>query len=284
MKKIFLISALCFCCNAIFAQMSFSSENFVTETVDEFGDKTGNIKVGIKATGYFSNSATTNSCAHLIISMMQNTSWYNLYEYCGNHASSDDFIITFEGTATKEIVKAIYDVPMDFLKLCKNNDSIKVRMKEKSDYGTTSAVFKLFKCKSFYKNYTNTFGEIQYRKFLIRDNSLCVFNSEIAANESYPSFDLPRIEFKRSAMGDCEEVSLGGKFKSGEYLSASNVFIDGGQVSRKVYYSFQPDNRDFMTKMHQGSKIEIHHKDGKEKETFEITPELYDVIAKFFQE
>lgn len=283
MKKIVLLSTICLLCNVIMAQMSFSSRNFITETVDEFGDKTGNIKVGISAKGYFSNAATTNSCAELIISITKNHSWTNLYEYCGDHASSDDFIVTFEGTATKEIVKAIYSVPMDFLKLCKNNDTIKVRMKENSDYGTTSAVFKLFKCKSFYNDYTNTFGEIQYRKFQIRDNSLYVYNTEIAANELYPSFDLPSIELKKSLSGECEKVDLRGKFKSGEYLSASNVLIDEVQVSRLVNYSFQPDNKDFMEKLHKGSTIEVYHKDGNEKEIFEISPDLYEVITNFFK-
>ena len=284
MKKIFLISALCLLCNAIIAQLSFSSENFIIETVDEFGDKTGEFKVGIIAKGYFSNSVTTNSCAELVISMMKNRSWTNLYEYCGNHASSDDFIITFEGTSTKEIVKATYDVPMSFLKLCKNNDTIKVRMKESSDYGTTSAVFKFFKCQSFYNDYTNTFGKIQYRQFLIRDNTLYVYNTEIAANAVYPSFDLPCIEFKKKATDECGGVKLGGKFKSGEYLPASNVFIDGEQVPRCSPYYFTPNYKVFMEKMHQGSKIEIYQKDGKEMETFEITSELYDVITNFYKE
>ena len=106
MKKIILISALCLLCNVIIAQMSFSSRNFITETVDEFGDKTGEVKVGISAKGYFSNSATTNSCAELIISMTKNLSWADLYEYCGNHPSNDLFNITFEGVATKENVDA----------------------------------------------------------------------------------------------------------------------------------------------------------------------------------
>ena len=71
MKKILVALMLCMVSIMGFGQKEFSSETFVTETVDEFGDKTGNMKVGIMATGYFSNSATSNSCAELIISIMK---------------------------------------------------------------------------------------------------------------------------------------------------------------------------------------------------------------------
>ena len=89
MKQIFMAIVLCLVCTMSFGQKTFSSEQFVVETEDEFGEKTGKIKVGILATGYFSNSATTNSCAQLMINIMEGHSWFSLYEYCNNHASHD---------------------------------------------------------------------------------------------------------------------------------------------------------------------------------------------------
>ena len=83
MKKILMALVLCLTCTVSFGQKTFSSTNFVTETEDEWGDKTGKIKVGIHAKGYFSNSATTNSCAELVIHIMKDNSWFSLYEYCG---------------------------------------------------------------------------------------------------------------------------------------------------------------------------------------------------------
>ena len=102
MKKILITITFCFICSLCFSQKTFSSENFVVETTDEFGENTGDIKVGVLAEGYFSNSATTNSCAQLVVSIMKESCWVTLYEYCRNHSSKDDFSVTFIGTKTKE--------------------------------------------------------------------------------------------------------------------------------------------------------------------------------------
>ena len=285
MKKIFLISVLCLLYSTIFAQMSFSSRNFITETVDEFGDKTGDFKVGIIAKGYFSNSATTNSCAELVISMMKNKSWTDLYEYCGDHASSDDFITTFEGTSTNEIVKTSYNIPLSFLELCKRNDTVKVKMRETSDYGTTSAVFKLFNCKTLYKNYIKTFGEIEYTFYKNKGTFLNVYNTKIAVYDKFPSPDLPTIEFWKASRYISKNIKFGGKFTNGDYVSTNGerIVIDGRPITKDDYLC-KPDYNAFMENLHAGSIVEVYHKDGKTKETFEITQELYDVITNFFNE
>ena len=54
MKKTLLALMLCMVSVMSFGQKVFSSKTFVTETIDEFGDKTDIMKVGIIATGYFS--------------------------------------------------------------------------------------------------------------------------------------------------------------------------------------------------------------------------------------
>ena len=160
MKRIFIALVLCLVCASSFGQKTFSSETFVIETEDEWGDKTGEFKVGILAKGYFSNSATTNSCAELIIHIMKDHSWFNLYEYCGNHASHDSFSITFIGLKNKKEVSTTDDIPTEFIKLCSENDTINVKLDEISSYGSTTAVFRLFNCKDFYRKYVEQFGEI----------------------------------------------------------------------------------------------------------------------------
>ena len=49
MKQIFMAIVLCLVCTMSFGQKTFSSEQFVVETEDEFGEKTGKIKVGFTA-------------------------------------------------------------------------------------------------------------------------------------------------------------------------------------------------------------------------------------------
>ena len=161
MKRILIALVLCLACASSFGQKTFSSENFVVETEDEWGDKTGEFKVGIQAKGYFSNSATTNSCAELIIHIMKDNSWFYLYEYCGNHANHDSFSITFIGLKTKKEVTATDDIPNEFIKLCLENDTINVKLDGITSYGFTTAVFRLFNCKDFYRKYVEQFGEIE---------------------------------------------------------------------------------------------------------------------------
>ena len=166
MKQIFMAIVLCLVCTMSFGQKTFSSEQFVVETEDEFGEKTGKIKVGILATGYFSNSATTNSCAQLMINIMEGHSWFSLYEYCNNHASHDDFLVTFIGTKTKKAVSTTYEIPVEFIELCSENDTINVKLYGTESYSSTTAVFRLFNCKDFYATYINQFESEEVKKEL----------------------------------------------------------------------------------------------------------------------
>lgn len=166
MKQIFMAIVLCLVCTMSFGQKSFSSEQFVVETEDEFGEKTGKIKVGILATGYFSNSATTNSCAQLTINIMEGHSWFSLYEYCHNHASHDDFLVTFIGTKTKKAVSTTHEIPVEFIELCSENDTINVKLYGTESYSSTTAVFRLFNCKDFYATYINQFESEEVKKEL----------------------------------------------------------------------------------------------------------------------
>jgi len=166
MKQIFMAIVLCLVCTMSFGQKTFSSEQFVVETEDEFGEKTGKIKVGILATGYFSNSATTNSCAQLMINIMEGHSWFSLYEYCNNHASHDDFLVTFIGTKTKKAVSTTHEIPVEFIELCSENDTINVKLYGTESYSSTTAVFRLFNCKDFYATYINQFESEEVKKEL----------------------------------------------------------------------------------------------------------------------
>ncbi|MBR2450522.1 MAG: hypothetical protein IKB40_03425 [Paludibacteraceae bacterium] len=166
MKQIFMAIVLCLVCTMSFGQKTFSSEQFVVETEDEFGEKTGKIKVGILATGYFSNSATTNSCAQLMINIMEGHSWFSLYEYCNNHASHDDFLVTFIGTKTKKEVSTTHEIPVEFIELCSENDTINVKLYGTESYSSTTAVFRLFNCKDFYATYINQFESEEVKKEL----------------------------------------------------------------------------------------------------------------------
>ena len=157
---------LCLVCTMSFGQKSFSSEQFVVETEDEFGEKTGKIKVGILATGYFSNSATTNSCAQLMINIMEGHSWFSLYEYCNNHASHDDFLVTFIGTKTKKAVSTTHEIPVEFIELCSENDTINVKLYGTESYSSTTAVFRPSNCKDFYATYINQFESEEVKKEL----------------------------------------------------------------------------------------------------------------------
>lgn len=193
MRKFFMAIVLCLVCTFSFGQYNFSSENFVTETVNEFGEKTGNNKVGIRAKGYFSNSATTNSCAQFYIHIMKDDSWFSLYEYCGNHASHDDFHVTFVGTKTKKEVSTTNEIPVEFIKLCNENDTINVKMHETSPYGSTTAVFRLFNCKDFYKKYVKQFGDELLKIFdenYYRNKKPIILPLVTAPNNEITVFDL----------------------------------------------------------------------------------------------
>lgn len=284
MKRILLTLAICLCGIAMFAQKTFSSENFTTETVDEFGDKTGEIKVGIIAKGYFSNSATTNSCAKFMISFKKKSSWYDLYEYCNNHASKDEFHTTFEGVATGEIVKATYFVPTAFLNLCRENDTIKVKLKDASEYGSTSAVFKLFHCKAFYQSYIKTFGTVEQKKYLLYDSYVNLYNIPLDPYDKFPPLDNPCIGFWKKSRFLNDYINFSGKFKNGDNLSinCNEVKIDGEIVKREDKTFYSVDFNDFMSKFHTGAIIEVFHKDKNISEIFEVSSEEYEMVTNFF--
>lgn len=161
MKKIFLLTLFCLIYQINFGQKSFSSKNFIVETVDEFGDNTGKMKVGTMAKGYFSNSATSNSCAQLIINLMEDYCWIDLCEYCSGHSSDESFNVTCIGITTKkELSFASYDFDENhriFLKLCKENDTIHIKLRASRHYSSTNAVFKLYNCKDLYQKYIKEF-------------------------------------------------------------------------------------------------------------------------------
>lgn len=148
---IMLLSVNCVKINAI----DFESENFVAETVDEFGDNTGKKKVGILAKGAFSNSATTNSCAQLLINVMEEHSWINLYEYCSGHPTREDYVIAFIDERGEQIKCIDYRFGdrsnlLLFLDMCKNNNVIKIKIREIGNYASMTAVFKITNAKEFY--------------------------------------------------------------------------------------------------------------------------------------
>lgn len=170
--------ALMLCLISIMGFSQFSSENFMVETVDEFGNKTGNFKVGMIAEGYFSNSETPQSCANLIISFMENSSWCYLYEYCGDKSSDKDFNITFVGTTTNTTISDVHSL----IELCENNNTINVKMIENTEYGNpTTAEFKLSNCNEFYSLYTNQFEQTNDRYISYEyDNSISKVENEMA--------------------------------------------------------------------------------------------------------
>lgn len=273
-----------------FGQKTFSSKNFVTTTVDEFGDNTGNIKVGIHAKGYFSNSATTNSCAELIISFMKNSSWASLYKYCGNHSSDDSFVIIATGTTTNETVSLCsWRIDYSFVELCKNNNTIKIKMIEDSKYGSTTAVFKLYNCKDFYSKYINKFGEANYILYDVEENSLTIFSSPIIERYSTKISDDFHLTFRK----ENKTIRCDGKFKNGDFISVFSthkIYIDGIEIKDCEKYdiwgtlSIEPDFNSFMNTIKPGCIVSVCHKRTNETASFTLTQEQYDAIIEFYQE
>ena len=284
MKNILIALMLCMVSIMGFGQKEFSSETFVTETIDEFGDKTGNMKVGVMATGYFSNSATSNSCAELIISIMKDKSWYSLYEYCGNHSSDESFSVIFTGTATHETLKINYDIPYEFIELCKNNDTIYVKMNETGRYATTTAIFKLFGCKNLYKLYLETFGTPNMITFIENGDFLKIYKNAIPQGEL--DMDMPKITCNKpyDYLGKHYDngVRLDGKFTNGSYISVfgTNITVDGNKAKSErsnLEYKW------FLKNVHVGSVIRIEYEyDSNIFEIITITEEQYKTIIDFF--
>lgn len=275
-----------------FGQMNFTSENFKVETVDEFGDKTGKMKVGIQANGYFSNSATTNSKATLILSFTP-SAWATLYEY-GSQKSHDKFKITFMSETQTITVKdyfdfddkRLYETFTDFVLMCKDNDEIKVRMRENTDYGTpTTAVFKLFSCKEFYNMYISQFGDFeQITSERIGDHHLCIYTKPVIKGTSEAN-TVPGIKLRCKYMYEgkeyCDEVSIEGKFKNGDYLGYGTIIVDGKQMPK--YYYREDFFNEFIKYVKPNSQITIKHEYSRSDDvSFIVTKEMYDAIHFFY--
>lgn len=292
MKKV-LFMLLCLVNLSAFCQMNFTSESFKVETVDEFGDKTGKMKVGILANGYFSNSATTNSNATLVLSFTP-SAWATLYEY-GSQKSNDKFEITFMSETQTITVedridfddKTIYETFTDFVLMCKDNDEIKVSMREKTDYGTqTTAVFKLFSCKEFYNMYISQFGDFEKIKSeRVGDHFLHIYTKPIIKGTS-EEYTVPEIVLNCKYIYNGEEyydgVRIEGKFKNGDYLSTYGiVIIDGNQMP-----GYGVNVRLFNAFIHYvkpNSQITIKHKYYDDEDvSFIVTKEMYDTIHSFY--
>lgn len=284
MKKTLLVLMLCMVSIMSFGQKAFYSETFVTEIVDEFGDKTDNMRVGIKATGYFSNSVASNSRAELIISAMKNTSWYDFYEYCGYHSSNESFNIKFIGTTTHTSVSINYhSIPYNFFELCKDNDTIYVTMKATDSYIKTTAVFKLFGCKKFYKKYIETFGDLEFVTFERTENTLYIYEHPFL--KSGFTMALPQIRCVKlqSPLQYKYHIGLSGIFSNGAslQLESKNITIDNtpAKVDEFGYFDFDW----FLTNMHSGSIIRIEYaKDPSIYEEFKITEDQYNALIGFF--
>lgn len=250
MKQIFMAIVLCLVCTMSFGQKTFSSEQFVVETEDEFGEKTGKIKVGILATGYFSNSATTNSCAQLMINIMEGHSWFSLYEYCNNHASHDDFLVTFIGTKTKKAVSTTHEIPVEFIELCSENDTINVKLYGTESYSSTTAVFRLFNCKDFYATYINQFESEEVKKELekvVEDEEVAepelvvveeVAEPEVAVVEepAEPELAEPEVVVVEKVTEPLEESSLANIPRNYTKFIATEVV---GKDSRLAWISYK---------------------------------------------
>ena len=239
MKQIFMAIVLCLVCTMSFGQKTFSSEQFVVETEDEFGEKTGKIKVGILATGYFSNSATTNSCAQLMINIMEGHSWFSLYEYCNNHASHDDFLVTFIGTKTKKAVSTTHEIPVEFIELCSENDTINVKLYGTESYSSTTAVFRLFNCKDFYATYINQFESEEVKKELekvVEDEEVAEPELVVVEEVAEPEVAEPEVVVVEAVAEPLVESSLANIPRNYTKFIATEVV---GKDSRLAWISYK---------------------------------------------
>lgn len=280
MKKL-LVLFLSIMLHLVLLSQNFSSENFVTETVDEFGDKTGEIKVGIIAKGSFSNSATYQSCADLVLSFKEKGSWYSLYEYCGNKPSEELFSITFIGTFTKEKIncgsKFSLSIPYSFIELCKNNDTIKVKMEEITEYGSpTTAVFKLFNCQSFYSMYITQFGEPEFVSYFPETHSLTVYGKKQSTRYSIEYC----FSIRFSNINTSKHILIMGEFSNGKGIGSYGIiYVDNVRIKTDGY---RLDYNDFVNKLRIGANITAKYKnDPTIEESFILSEEQYNEIMKF---
>lgn len=291
MKKFLSILVLVFCClfTSYGQGLNFTSENFKTETVDEFGDNTGDIKVGIHAKGYFSNSATTNSCAELIISFMKDKSpWVSLYEYCSNSSSKELYKITWTGTTTNEtIITGDYLISLKILDLFKDNDVIKIKMIERTEYGTpTTAVFKLYKGKEFYNSYISEFGVPEKYEFYNIGGQFLEIYSKPSYDKNPNDIFIIKFNTTYEYLGRTyqEGMSIDGKFKNGKYISiyGKSLYIDNEFIQKGKYdYQYKLDN--ILQKLHIGAKIKVTSDDGLYTEEFILSEKQYNAILDFYK-
>jgi hypothetical protein len=136
----------------------FASRVFKVHTVDEFGEETDEVKIGIMCLGKFSNSATTNSEASLQIAAYPNDKkiYFALYEYNDNTSSTDDFSITLENENGETLkvndrnFSKNYQKVIDFMG---NSSDVKIKMNEICEYCSrpTTAAFRVYNPKEFVK-------------------------------------------------------------------------------------------------------------------------------------
>ena len=210
---------------------------------------------------------------------MEKKSWYSLYEYCGNKSSEEVFSITFIGTATKERVSCGSEislgVPYSFVELCKNNDTIKVKMEEIIKYGSpTTAVFKLFNCQSFYNMYITQFGEPEFVSYLADKSSLVVYGKKQGNRYSH--------EYCFSIKFLSKYIFVLGNFLNEKNIMSNGIFyVDNIRIKTDGY---RIDYDDFINKLHIGANITAKYKtDPTIKESFVLSEEQYNEIMKFMK-
>ena len=166
MNKLLFILLLILLNNNVYCQYkTFNSEIFEVETVDEYYNFTGNIRLGISAEGYFSNYNTKDNYAAIIIKFDKEQPYYipSLYLYKSMYKVTNKiFILTLFGTTTNDTIINNNIPTKEFIKLCQYNDTVKISMREITNYEPMIAQFIIYNCKYFYERYITRFGEYKY--------------------------------------------------------------------------------------------------------------------------
>ena len=152
MKKIFLAIAILFAAMNCVAQYNFSSRTFEVESVDEWGDKTGNINFGVWCDGYFRNCATDKDVASLkfVGNTKDDCMIVVLYEYNNKTSDAikgfklinekDELLFSASTIVKREWKRKGYVNYNDLISFLRNSETIKVEL-----YGSASthAYFKI---------------------------------------------------------------------------------------------------------------------------------------------
>lgn len=165
---------------------------------------------------------------------MEGHSWFSLYEYCNNHASHDDFLVTFIGTKTKKAVSTTHEIPVEFIELCSENDTINVKLYGTESYSSTTAVFRLFNCKDFYATYINQFESEEVKKELEK----VVEDEEVAEPELVVVEEVaePEVVVVEKVTEPLEESSLANIPRNYTKFIATEVV---GKDSRLAWISYK---------------------------------------------